>query len=75
MEMSISEIHRLMERQWAQIVGQIVLVRHGRLAHENRNHSHSAFERLGNLKPNEIARQIKSAASICSRARQPPFAD
>src|ERR1035438_6981539 len=75
MEMSIPQIHRLMERQWAQIDGQIVLVRHGCPAHENGNHSHSAFERLGNLKPYEIARHIKSAASIYSRAGQPQVAD
>ena len=73
--MCVPEIQRLVDRQRAQIVGQIVRVRHGCSAHENGNHSHSAFERLSNLQAHEIARHIEPPASIFSDDCQPPLAN
>ena len=73
--MRIPEIHRLVKSQQAQIVGQIRLVRHLPPAHQNRNHAHPPFERLGNLHAHVVVSRIKPAASIDSSACQPPFTD
>ena len=73
--MRIPEIHRLVETQRTQILGQIVLPGHAGAAHENGNHSHAACERFRNLQTHEVAGHVEAPAPIVGRDRRPPLAD